>query len=79
MIPFFSPASICNAALLSFVCPVLQQIDYLLSQYATARNKVIYDLDSKWTCSAQLTVTTADRRLSLSVINRAYYLNFYLL
>lgn len=65
--------------LLSFVSPVLQQIDYLLSQYATARNKVVYDLDSKWTRSAPLTVTAADRRLSLSVIRRAYYLNFYLL
>jgi len=26
---------------------VLQQVDYLISQYTTAKNKVIYDLDSK--------------------------------
>lgn len=42
----FSPASIRNAALLCCVS-CLQQIDYLISQYATAKNKVIYDLDSK--------------------------------
>lgn len=41
-----SPASIRNVALLCCVS-CLQQIDYLISQYATAKNKVIYDLDSK--------------------------------
>lgn len=42
----FSPAAFCNAPLSSAVS-CLQQIDYLISQYATAKNKVIYDLDSK--------------------------------
>lgn len=58
----------CVTQLCSLVCfPVLQQIDYLISQYATARNKVIYDLDSKWTCSAPVMATAADTRLSLLV------------
>lgn len=42
--------------------PVLQQIDYLISQYATARNKVIYDLDSKWTGSPPVRPTSASRQ-----------------
>lgn len=36
---------ICKPLLCSVSC--LQQIDYLISQYATAKNKVVYDLDSK--------------------------------
>lgn len=38
--------SVCKFALLCCVS-CLQQIDYLLSQYATAKNKVIYDLNSE--------------------------------
>ena len=35
---------ICNKTV---SCCFLQQVDYLISQYTTAKNKVIYDLDSK--------------------------------
>lgn len=40
LIQSFSSALLCCVS-------CLQQIDYLISQYPTAKNKVIYDLDSK--------------------------------
>uniref|UniRef100_A0A3B4ANF8 Prominin 1 b n=1 Tax=Periophthalmus magnuspinnatus TaxID=409849 RepID=A0A3B4ANF8_9GOBI len=45
----------------------MQQIDYLISQYATAKNKVIYDLDSKYR-SAPLMLYSIDIKDSLNIL-----------